>query len=100
MEKKELIDINFNPVECKAMEAFLKGDPAEGTVIQKEFIEYVKSRSKPERTTVPVRQTMICTVTVSSVYRYTAVTETIFLSACRRCSIKNLFRFRSFLSTR
>ena len=46
MEKKELIDIDFNPLECRAMDAFLKGNPADGSSIQKEFIEYVKSEVK------------------------------------------------------
>lgn len=43
---KEQIDIDFNPVEVDAMEAFLKGDPQEGARKQAAFIGFVKEEVK------------------------------------------------------
>ena len=43
---KEKIDVDFNPIECKAMESFLKGDPEDGSRIQEEFIHFVKAEMR------------------------------------------------------
>ena len=46
MKKEAIKGIDFNPVECRAMEAFLAGDSRKGNEIQKEFIDHIKSELK------------------------------------------------------
>ena len=43
---REKIDIDFNPVECRAMEAFLSGDSEAGEQIQAGFVQYVKDEMR------------------------------------------------------
>lgn len=43
---REKIIIDMNPVECDAMDAFLRGDSETGNALQVEFLKYLKEEMR------------------------------------------------------
>ena len=53
IDRSSKIPIDFHPVECEAMKAFLNGSSEEGSRIQQQFIDYVKAEMRGGRDHCP-----------------------------------------------